>query len=204
MAGKVRAVQNFDSRLAALWRGARRDVWSGALPVLSIPPSRWPLRWHVTAALAIALLVAFAGYQWRALQITTLRHAEFALQQAELDLTRVRQQPRVAQSESRPLLARPQSVDQVIRDMGQFAETTKVRLASVKIEDGQESTAAAQQVRFITKAYGDYSGLKTWLAELLARYPALAVSSASIRSIGPDNRQLDASVAFVLYVGPAK
>lgn len=204
MAGTVRAVEKFESSLAALWRVARRDGLSGALPVLSIPPSRWPLPWHITAAVALALLVAFAGYQWRALQLRTLRHAETALQQAELEFARLRKQPRVDQSDSQPLLARSQSVDQVIRDLSQFAESSKVRLASVRIEHGEEGAAAARPIRFNTKAYGDYPNLKTWLAELLARYPALVISSANMRSVGPDNRQLDASVAFVLYVGPTK
>ena len=95
-----------------------------------------------------------------------------------------------------PLLERHQ-LEQVVADLGQFASARSLRLGSLQLEYSQPAKGLLQ-VRFRTTVAGDYPGIKSWLGELLAGYPSLALQSLSMRA--EDGRPLEAAVALNLYL----
>jgi hypothetical protein len=187
-----------ESGQVAAHRAARWDLASRVPAFVWIPPARWPLRWHAAVAVAVILAMALGAFLWRRELVRDYREAARALRKAEAELSQIRREPQPAPAPM-PALADASSVENVVRDVGQFALPRSVKIASVQIEYELERGPAGTQVRVLARAHGEYSALKSWLGELLARYPALAVSSLTLRPAA-DQKQLDATVAFALFL----
>lgn len=164
-----------------------------------VPFERWSVLSHV--ALAALLLIAIALGGWWRLQVD---HADlFALQNQQKSLQAqmvglpgpVAVQANFAQS--LPDLGR---VDDVARDIGQFAKDLGVQVVSMAIDSQAPSPAEWGRVQFNVSAQAQYKNTKTWLAELLGRYPALGIQSVSIRAHPTDSTRQEVRVAMVLYV----
>ena len=193
----------FKSNLVARVGEARQFFAASAPAFLFVPPARWPLAWHAAVALCAVAALAAAGYFWRNARLHGNERAVVELQQLNAQFATLKQQ-RPASDTPSPPLADARFIDDVVRDMGQFAATRSMRVASVRIEHDSAQTAAALQVRLVTQVFGDYAAIKSWLSEMLARYPSLAISTLDIRRTAPDQPQLEASITYTLFTRPTR
>ena len=161
------------------------------------PPGRWPTAWHAVMAATLAAASVCAAYAWDRHLVARHRQALAALAHAKLQLQQAqRPAPHATPSPAVPLPQRDQ-LEQVVADFGQFAAVRSLRLGSLQLEYNRPAKGL-MEVRFRTTLAGDYPGIKSWLGELLARYPSLALHSLSMRA--EEGRPLEASVALNLYL----
>lgn len=164
------------------------------------PPSRWPLAWHLLLASGLALAAVAAAAAWDTHLSRQQQHALAAVRQAKGQLRQASAQPaRQATDAPLPLLERARLV-QVVADFGQLAAARTVRPSSLQIQYGKPA-AGIQHVRCTLSVRGDYPAIKSWLGELLARYPALALHSLQLRA--SEERGLEAALALDLYLRSA-
>lgn len=91
-------------------------------------------------------------------------------------------------------------VDDVSRDIGQFAKGLDVRVVSMAIDPQPLSTTELGKVQFNVSALADYKSAKSWLGELLGRYPSLGIQSMAVRASPTDMGRQEIRVVLVLYV----
>lgn len=168
-----------------------------------MPLSRWPLSWHVGIALVCLFVAGVAALLWERHLVT--RHAQVLAQYRQIEAEFQRLQQAGGHAPAQPMLplAEAGQLDRVVRDIGQFADARAVRVVSLKIEHMGNTGAAAgdvPQVRLALQAAGSYTSLKSWLAELLARYPALALHSLSLHAGTNAQQQVEAAVSFALFL----
>ena len=90
--------------------------------------------------------------------------------------------------------------DEVARDIGRFAQPLGVQIASLAVSPQASTTTELGKVQFNVAAQADYKAGKAWLAQLLARYPTLAVQSLSMRALANDVPGQDLQLSLVLWV----
>jgi hypothetical protein len=168
---------------------------------LSIPLSRWPLRFHAAAAcLAVA---AVAGLAALGVYANAGRAGQ---QQAELRALETRLQILVQDEKKRAAgnflqtLPLASSADEVVRDMGRHAQELKIQVASLSIAVTDPAPGLIRRVQFNLTASGDYAAMKNWLAEMLGRYPSLAVQTLSLRGLPNDTLRQEIQLALFLFV----
>jgi len=192
-----------------------------------LPPARWPLAWHVGAAVTLA---GAAGLAVTALHLSAGQRRDAAtalLLQSQAAVAQARALP--GGSAAPPALAwlEPARLDDVVRDIGRFAAERDVRVGSLRIEHDaapadpaqmplappappapHAPTSAAQipavpQVRIACQAAGAYAALKGWLSDLLARHPALAARAVTLQAPAAPGQAVAAAVSFVVFLKPA-
>jgi hypothetical protein len=190
------------------WSALGRRPWHESLRGIpafwSVPLSRWPFAWHAWTALALAGAVGTGGYLWHGQQAARYSAALHKLEIAQRELQQAQQNSRPVDPLAALPLADPHVVDDVLRDLGEFGKLHSVTVASVTIERDADAGAAMKRVRLVVKASAEYEALKSWLGELLARYPSLALSTLSLRRAAADTSPLDASLSLSLYVKAAR
>jgi hypothetical protein len=92
------------------------------------------------------------------------------------------------------------SADEVVRDMGRHAQELKIQVASLSITVADPAPGLIRRVQFNLTASGDYAAMKNWLAEMLGRYPSLAVQTLSLRGLPNDTLRQEIQLALVLFV----
>jgi hypothetical protein len=92
------------------------------------------------------------------------------------------------------------SADEVVRDMGRQAQALKIQMASLSIAVADPAPGLIRKVQFNLTASGDYAAMKNWLAEMLGRYPSLAVQTLSLRGLPNDTLRQEIQLALVLFV----
>ncbi|EJL85521.1 hypothetical protein PMI15_01766 [Polaromonas sp. CF318] len=169
--------------------------------LFSSPLSRWPLRFHAAAAClsvmavaGVAGLLAYAGAERSNQQRAELRALETRLQILAQD-EKKRSAGNFIQT-----LPPAASADEVVRDMGRHAQTLKIQVASLSIAVTDPSPGLIRKVQFNLTASGDYTAMKSWLAEMLGRYPALGVQTLSLRGLPNDALRQEIQLALVLFV----
>ena len=171
------------------------------LQLRHIPVSHWPLVWHLLLATGTCVLVALLGlvgvYQ------ITLQNQYLLVQHAELEgeLLSLRAVggstvlPDVTQS-----FPTPKHTDDVVRDIGRFAEEVGVQVSNLSVSTLPSSPTQLGRVQFNIAAMGSYKSTKAWLSELLARYTSLAITGLSIQRSQSDPLQQDVHLILVWYV----
>lgn len=169
--------------------------------LMSLPPSRWPWYFHAVAAcLAIAAmagvasLLIYAAASGAIKQRQDLRALETRLQILVQD---DRKQSAGNFLKTLPLAS---SADEVVRDMGRQAQALKIQMASLSIAVADPAPGLIRKVQFNLTASGDYAAMKNWLAEMLGRYPSLAVQTLSLRGLPNDTLRQEIQLALVLFV----
>jgi hypothetical protein len=171
------------------------------MPLFSLPPSRWPLRFHalagclVVAAMAgLGGLLVYAAAGQAGKQRADLQALETRLQILQQD---ERKQSAGNFTQTLPLAS---SADEVVRDMGRHAQAMKIQMASLSIVASEPSPSLIRKVQFNVTASGDYASLKNWLAEMLSRYPSMGIQTLSLRGLPNDTLRQELQLALVLFV----
>lgn len=168
------------------------------------PPSHWPRRYQY-------LLIAAALASICGLAIWTLNYRQHALQEqsiqlanAQAELAQYRQtaavQPSHQNQTNNADLPAPFKVGEVnpfIGDMTRLAKQHHVQLINLSVEASAKTPQALAQRQITVQVKTDYANLKTWMGELMGRYPWLAVKSLNGQSA---EAGLDINMTWVLYV----
>ncbi len=168
---------------------------------LATPWRRWPSGQHAVAA-ALALLALAAG----CFGLTRYLAASAQAQQVQLDLAQRLLKDLQGRRAALPKgdfsqhLPQASAADDVARDIARFAESGRVQIQSLSVQPQAATPREWGKVQFNISAIADYSTTKAWLADLLGRYPSLAVATLSMRSAPNDGARLTSSVALVLWV----
>jgi hypothetical protein len=156
---------------------------------------------HLAAAAStaiLALVLAVWAMQW-------LQAKSFAVN-AELNALERRLPPKIPATSSFPpadfTQTLPQSVahEDVVRDTSRFAQKAGVQIASLTIQKQAATASELGTVQFTIAAKADYQAAKTWLAELLARYPSLALQSLSLRAAPNEPARQEVRAVLLLFV----
>jgi len=170
-------------------------------PLWNTPLSRWPLRFHVAAAcLAVAAAAGVAGLlMYAAAEKSRQQRAELRALENRLQILVQDEKKRSAGNflQTLPLAS---SADEVVRDMGRHAQALKIQVASLSIAVTDPSPGLVRKVQFNLTASGDYTSMKSWLAEMLGRYPSLGVQTLSLRGLPNDALRQEIQLALVLFV----
>jgi hypothetical protein len=169
----------------------------------SRPISRWPVAVH--ACVAVILLLAVWGVGCGVLK--NARH-ELATTNSNLDALQAQARLLSAAAAVKPMQAPPdftqslpnrEAADVVVRDMGRNAQSLGLSLGALTVVHQAASARELGKVQLTLTANGEYAKAKAWLAELLARYPSLAVQTLSARAAAEATRQ-EWQLVLALYV----
>ncbi len=168
---------------------------------LATPWRRWPWGQHTVAATLALLALAAACFG-----LTHYLAASEQAQQVQLDLAQrllkdlQGRRAALSKGDFSQHLPQASTADDVARDIARFAESGRVHIQSLSVQPQAATPREWGKVQFNISATADYSTIKAWLADLLGRYPALAVITLSMRSAPNDGARLTSSVALVLWV----
>ena len=148
------------------------------------PPFRlWPLRHHLALAALLAAATVFASRG-----LVTYSHRVLAEAAAELKSVQEQRQQAAAQAAQRaprsdftqqlPLAAH---TEEVIRQMGRYAQAHGVQIASLSVERRPAAPGELGRSRLSLALACGYPALKAWIADLQAGNAALAVESLALR-----------------------
>jgi Tfp pilus assembly protein PilO len=169
----------------------------------SRPISRWPLAVH--ACVAVVLLLAVWGVGYGVLK--NARH-ELAKANSSLDTLQAQARQNSAAVVAKPMEVPPnfthslpsrEAADAVVRDMGRHAQSLGLTLGALTVVHQASTARELGKVQLTLTANGEYAKAKAWLAELLARYPSLAVQTLSARAAAEATRQ-EWQLVLALYV----
>ena len=173
------------------------------LHLLHRPFGRWPTAIHLSLALIAVLLASALGYGLR-----ERVGRQFAVSSASL--AAVQERVRLNQALTLPAPTLPiadftqslpgrTQVDDVVRDMGRNSQALGVSLGGLTVLHQVPTAGEWGKVQLTVSTVGEYGKCKVWLAELLGRYPSLAVQSLTIRpGINNATRQ-DWQLVLTLY-----
>ncbi len=166
---------------------------------LVTPFTRWPLIYHGLLAGLAVCAVALVAYQavYRSDKLLATRDAELRALQTQFHALRVAKPP-VPPPDFGQTLPTSDRADDVVRDIGRFAQANALQLASIGVEPRPVTASEFAKVQFNIAATADYDAAKAMVAELLARYPTLGVQSLSMRPTANDQARLDVRLALVL------
>jgi hypothetical protein len=166
-----------------------------------LPFQRWPLQHHMLAA-GLGVMALAAGGWWYLHKSQTaliVLQGEHLAAQRQLDLVPSQNKPR-EQTDFQTMLPGAARADDVVRDVNRFAQSLGVQINSLAVENRAGTVSELAKVQFNVVAQAEYKNAKTWLAELLARYPTLAVHSMSLRAQPNGGARQDVRVTLVLFV----
>ncbi len=164
--------------------------------------SRRPLPAHLGLALALGALIF-------ALMQGALMVAQQQLFASESALNVLQSQRRdasardAALTNNQPLdfthgLPSQSTIDDVVRDLGRFAQTQGLKLGALNIAHQAATNRELGKTQLSLTLRGEYGKSKAFLAELLARYPSLAVQTLSVRS-GAERARHEWQLVLALY-----
>jgi hypothetical protein len=164
--------------------------------------SRWSLLAHL--GLALALLVLMYALMQGALMLSQqlLLASENALNvlQAQARDASARD---AAITNTQPLdfthgLPTQSTIDDVVRDLGRFAQTQGLKPGALNIAHQAATNRELGKTQLTLTLQGEYGKSKAFLAELMARYPSLAVQTLSVRA-GTDRARQEWQLVLALY-----
>lgn len=166
-----------------------------------VPVGLWPVRYHVLLAL-LAVVLTFGAFalviRQAQVQLQVLSAQNVQAQQSLADAKRA--VPAVAAPDYVQSLPSANRTDDVVRDIGRFAQSAGVQVNTLVIDATAATETQLGQVRFAVSANSPYKATKTWLSELLGRYSSLGVSALSLQAPSSDPSRQEVRVNLVLYV----
>ena len=164
-----------------------------------LPVNRWPLAYHVLLGGFVVCAAAAAARfgVHRADTVLANRDTELRTLQSQLDGLRRSPASTGPQDFSQTLPASSRA-DDVVRDIGRFAQAHAMAVTSIGIEPRVATTAELGKVTFNIAAITDYRATKAMTAELLARYPTLGMQSLALRPLPNDQTRLDVRLVLVM------
>jgi HAMP domain-containing protein len=168
------------------------------------PFSRWPLLVHFACAagvVALAVLAAWAGVLRAQQRTVALRQQVAAQELVQQQRATALQAATTALPDFTHSLPERTVADDVLRDMGRHAASQGVSLGAIAVSHQEPSLRELGKVQFTVTANAQYPKAKAWLAELLARYPSLAVQTLSVRAgSAADVARQEWQTVLTLYV----
>lgn len=166
-----------------------------------LPFRRWRLTHHaLLAALALLCVAALGGWllQRATRTLATLQVQQQTLNQALQSGANLAQNGPggdfVGQLPSRL------RTDELSRDIGAFAQVAGVDISALVLDTRDASSHELGRVQFNVTAQAEYKATKAWLAELLARYPALGVQSLALNAPPNESTRQEVRLVLVWYV----
>ncbi len=163
----------------------------------------WSLARH--ALTAIALLVGLTLLAW---SLLTQQSAQLLKQQTEL--SQLEQSLKTLSTQAAPPVRNepdftqrwPQrdEINAVVRFLGSLAQQHPVNLGQMTLSHTASSAQTAGRVDIALTMNGTYASGKLLLAELLSRYPSLALQSLTATPRSGDAARIDWALALTLYV----
>ncbi len=165
------------------------------------PFRRWPLYHHVLLASLLVVVVLGLG-RWWLLQaqgsFSTGQQYLHAIQ-GERDAAQGNK-PSSAWRDPTHVLPSASRAEDVVRDIAKFAQSAGVRIASLAVAPQAASASEVGKVEFTLVAIAEYQATKAWLAELLARYPALGIHDLAMRPQPSNSLVQDIQLSLTLFV----
>lgn len=173
-----------------------------------IPFAHWSRTRHVACACLAAATVVALCTAWNNREDLLLANA-----QAQLDDAKRASLPNLSDGDKRSskdslqrlVNALPSSsiVESLQTDISRFAVSNRVHLKSLSTEHASVADQDTPRIVLQVSLRGDYAGIKSWLSELLARYPTLSLQQMQIQNAAQDPAlgvDQEARMTLVLYV----
>ncbi|MDT7517131.1 type 4a pilus biogenesis protein PilO [Rhodoferax mekongensis] len=100
-------------------------------------------------------------------------------------------------------LPTPSIMDALQTDVSRFADSNRLQLVSLTTEHASVADPDTPRIVLQVSVRGDYAGIKSWLSELLARYPTLSLQQLQLQNASQDpapGQRQEARMTLVLYV----
>lgn len=169
--------------------------------LLRTPFQRWPLRYHILTASMVVAALALGGYGLvhTAASTSNARGAQLQSLQTQLAVIRGKGTGPLAGdfTHSLPLFSRS---NDVVHELSRQAQVLGVQIASLSIAVTEPTNSDIRKVQLNLTASAEYRVIKAWLAEMLGRYPSLAIQSLSLRAMPNDAQRQEAQLGLVLFV----
>lgn len=169
--------------------------------ILKFPINSWPFREHLKwASLFVALACTMvwikdSNYQHQ-LQIVKMQRVDIDAKMLAFN----QQTNRPRRDESLPILPNANNIQDLVRDISRCSQSVGVRINTMTIDTKSPNQSQIGQVQFNVSGSAQYLSIKTMLAELLNRYPALTVSALNLKRGAKDQLKVDFVVTLVLHI----
>lgn len=164
------------------------------------PFARRPVSFHVASAVATCAVLGVAAYKLVSLEQSKVQRLQAEVATSERTVALPSLPAKQSSGPSAVEGALRQSVDGVIQQANQSAVHLGVSIRSVSVSHQAASPAALGRVSLEVSAGGSYAALKSWQAEVLARFPALAVQTQRMHAAAGDAMALESQWTWVMYV----
>lgn len=167
---------------------------------LPSPFRTWPAQWHAIVGGALIVTVALSG--WLVVRATqrSLDDETTAVAAARAETVRMMQSNVQPSAPHSIKLAAPQDIQDVTRDIGNFAQRIGAQVSNAQFEALQTGDGRPARYPFKVLVTGTYKDSKFWIGDLLARYPSLELQALTMRASPTGNMQVETNLSFVLYV----
>lgn len=172
-----------------------------SVPFLNTPWQRWPNAAHLS--LAFALIAIVCAIAWSAINTiySRIRTSQDELQTAQKQLLAIRQSAReLSQTNFTHGLPQATRSDDVIRDMTRSAQSLGIQISSLTVQTQPRSERELGKIQYQLSMTADYRSTKTWLAELLGRYPTLGIQNMTMRAQPNEPTRQETRATLVFFV----
>jgi type II secretory pathway pseudopilin PulG len=163
----------------------------------------WSLRRHVVVSVILLAGIVLLAWMVGSQQRRQLVNQQIELAQLEQSLRALSTQAAPPARNEPDFTQRwPQrdEVNAVVRFLGTLAQQFQVNVGQITLAHTASSAQAVGRVDIAVAMNGTYAGGKTLLAELLGRYPSLALQSLTATPRSGDASRIDWTLALTLYV----
>jgi hypothetical protein len=171
--------------------------------VINLPLNRWPNIWHTLIAIAMLMLAwafSHALHVYLRGQLAETQDVLTRIQTLQsLEKARSKPSPALTPFDFTQGLTSRSSVDDIVRDMGRFSQSLGVVMGALTITHSLPTVRDLGKVQLMFTVSGEYAKTKAFLAELLARYPSLAVQTLTVSAGTSDNLRQQWRTQLVLY-----
>jgi hypothetical protein len=169
--------------------------------IFKVPFRHWPTFQHAWIATTVVLTITIGGLGWlqKLEEVRSLQKSALHMLQNELD-TAKGQVTKSPTDDFLKSLPAAQVAENVSRDIAAFGNTFNVQILSINLEPHASTATGLATVTFQVPARGEYPKIKTWIAELLGRYSALAIKTLSVQALPDAPSNQDVRMTLVLYV----
>lgn len=159
-----------------------------------------PIRYHATIAGALIAGIVFAVWLSSHNSSRQFEERKKKLEALQSQIQEHKHAAYAATGDFTQTLPPKSRSDEVVRDMSRFAASVGVQISSLNVHPQSATERELGRIQYHVRLNADYSATKTWLAELLARYPTLALQELNIHALPSDSFRNDVSASLVLYV----
>ncbi len=156
---------------------------------------------HLTAAVLVCIALAMTGYALVARERGHAQRVQNEVAALKRTVARTGLPAEPVSSQSAVEWPLRWSVEEVIQQAGLAAARSGVNIRSLSVLHQAASPAAWGRVNLAVSAGGSYAALKAWQADVLARFPALAVQNLRMQAAAGGAAALESQWTWVLYVG---